>query len=267
MIYFFLWFISLLILMLLWRFPLWRGREIFEGYGKNRTLLFGHRGVRLDGITENSEKAIRFAFESGLDGIEFDVRRTKDGRLAVQHDSIINGKHITKYNFDELKAINPELLELNDVFKIADEYPDKLLNLEIKTETAKTFRLEYETIKAIKASGLEKRLIVSSFNPISLFWVRVLAPNIRVGLLYLPDGPVIAQSDRLAGFLHVDAIHPYVELVTKEQIIAAHKRSVKINTWTVNDKKRISSLKTWSVDAIVGDNPAILLAENPQGDN
>jgi len=267
MLYFFLWVFSLVVLILIWRFPLWRGREVFPGFNKDRTLLFGHRGVRLDGITENSEEAIRYAFDAGLDGIEFDVRRTRDGHLAVQHDSIINGKHITKYNFADLKKLNPELLELNDVFRIAKEYPDKLLNLEIKTETIKTFRLEYDTVKAIKASGLENRMIVSSFNPISLFWVRILAPSIRTGLLYLPDGPVLAQSDRLAGFLHVDAIHPYVELVTQEQIKAAHKRSVKINTWTVNDKKRISSLKKWGVDAIVGDNPALLLAENPQGDN
>ncbi len=263
MISFLFWFAILLVLILIWRFPLWRGREIFPGYQKDRTLLFGHRGVRLDNMTENSEEAIRYAFESGLDGIEFDVRLTKDRKLAVQHDSHINNKHIRTYKFDELKEINPEMLELNDVFRIAKEYPDKLLNLEIKTETIKTFRLEYDTIKAIKASGLENRLIVSSFNPISLFWVRLLAPKLRTGLLYLPDGPVVAQSDRLAGFLHVDAIHPYVDLVSQSQIIAAHKRRVKINTWTVNDKKRISSLKTMGIDAIVGDNPAILLAENP----
>jgi len=91
---FLLWFFSLLILLLIWRFPLWRGREVFPGFDTNKTLLFGHRGVRIDGITENSEKAIRYAFEAGLDGIEFDVRRTGDGRLAVQHDSMIKGRHI-----------------------------------------------------------------------------------------------------------------------------------------------------------------------------
>lgn len=259
---FLIWFFSLFVLLFLWRFPLWRGREVFPNYKKDKTLLFGHRGVRLENMTENSETAIRYAFESGLDGIEFDVRLTKDRKLAVQHDSHINNKHIKTYTLDELREINPEMLELDDVFRIAKEYSDKLLNLEIKIETIKTFKLEYDTIKAIKASGLEDRLIVSSFNPISLFWVRILAPNIRTGLLYLPDGPVVAQSDRLAGFLHVDAIHPYVDLVTQSQINAAHKRRVKINTWTVNDKKRISSLKRMSVDAIVGDNPAILLAEN-----
>lgn len=266
MISFLIWIFSLSVLLLLWRFPLWRGREIFLDYKKDRTLMFGHRGTRIAGFTENSEKAIRHAFDSGLDGIEFDVRLTKDGKLAVQHDSQINNRHIRTYSFAELKKINPEMLELDDVFRIAEDYPDKLLNLEIKIETIRTFRLEYKTIKAIKASGLEDRLIVSSFNPISLFWVRILAPNIRTGLLYLPDGPVVAQSDRLAGFLHVDAIHPYVDLVTKEQVRIAHKRRVKINTWTVNDKKRISLLKDMGIDAIVGDNPAILLAETSQGD-
>lgn len=259
---FFLWLIYLIGLVLIWRFPLWRGREIPGINNKHKPLLLGHRGVRMEGFIENSVEAITYALESDLDGIEFDVRRTKDGHLAVQHDSMINGKHITTYNFDELKEILPHLLELHEVFAIARNYPKKLLNLEIKTEQAKTFRLERDTVRAIKMSGLEHRMLVSSFNPITLFWVRLRAPKLRTGLLYLPDGPVVAQSDRFAGFLHVDAIHPYEKLVKREKIEAAHKRRVKINTWTVIDKKRISSLKEMGVDAIVGDNPAILLADN-----
>ncbi len=262
MIDFLLWLFYLLALVLLWRFPLWRGREVPGIVKKRRPLLLGHRGVRIEGYIENSAEAINYGLASDLDGIEFDVRRTKDGHLVVQHDSMINGKHITKYDFAELKEILPHLLELKEVFAIARNYPNKLLNLEIKTEQAKTYRLERDTIRAIKMSGLEHRLLISSFNPITLFWVRLRAPKLRTGLLYLPDGPVVAQSDRFAGFLHVDAIHPYEKIVTKEKIAAAHKRRVKINTWTVNDKKRISSLKKMGVDAIVGDNPAILLAEN-----
>jgi len=252
----------LFVLVLLWRFPLWRGRDVPGVVKKRQPLLLGHRGVRIEGYIENSAEAITYGLESDLDGIEFDVRRTKDGYLVVQHDSMINGRHISTYDFAELKEILPHLLELREVFAIARDYPNKLLNLEIKTEQAKTYKLERDTVKAIKMSGLEHRILVSSFNPVTLFWVRLRAPKLRTGLLYLPDGPVVAQSDRFAGFLHVDAIHPYEKQVKKEKIDAAHRRRVKINTWTVNDKKRISSLREMGVDAIVGDNPAILLADN-----
>jgi len=47
--------------------------------------IIGHRGAA--GIElENSASSIKAALKLPLDGIEFDVRRTKDGKLIVLHD-------------------------------------------------------------------------------------------------------------------------------------------------------------------------------------
>lgn len=48
-------------------------------------LLFGHRGYS-DQYPENTMLAFEKAIESGFDGIETDVHKTKDGVLVLCHD-------------------------------------------------------------------------------------------------------------------------------------------------------------------------------------
>lgn len=50
--------------------------------------VFAHRGVRLlGGTTENSLTAIAAAARAGYEGIEIDLRLTKDKRVVVFHDA------------------------------------------------------------------------------------------------------------------------------------------------------------------------------------
>lgn len=48
-------------------------------------LLLGHRGYS-DQYSENTMLAFSKAIESGFDGIETDVHKTKDGVLVLCHD-------------------------------------------------------------------------------------------------------------------------------------------------------------------------------------
>ncbi|HEY5668007.1 MAG TPA: glycerophosphodiester phosphodiesterase [Candidatus Saccharimonadales bacterium] len=51
-----------------------------------QTGIIGHRGAA--GLAlENSHDSLRAALELSMDGIEFDVRKTKDDRLVVMHDT------------------------------------------------------------------------------------------------------------------------------------------------------------------------------------
>jgi glycerophosphoryl diester phosphodiesterase len=52
-------------------------------------LLLGHRGYS-DQYSENTMLAFSKAIESGFDGIETDVHKTKDGVLVLCHDEKIN---------------------------------------------------------------------------------------------------------------------------------------------------------------------------------
>ncbi|MES2965889.1 MAG: glycerophosphodiester phosphodiesterase family protein [Bdellovibrionota bacterium] len=51
--------------------------------------VFAHRGYS-KAFPENTLIAIRGALDLGVQGIEIDVRRTKDGELVLMHDSFVN---------------------------------------------------------------------------------------------------------------------------------------------------------------------------------
>jgi len=246
----------LAVLLVLWRFVMWRPRGL-PGLTRRGTLLVGHRGVR-GKRPENTLEAFRYAFDEGLDGVEFDVQRSADAQLVLYHDFEIEGQRVNKLSLEQLRNLDSRIPVLSELFELAKDYPGTLLNLELKSERFTTDGLEREVAASVSASGLADRVIVSSFNPVSLLRLRLRAPSLRIGLLYAPDLPRYLRSGALAGWLHADALHPHESQVTPELLLRAHARGLKLNTWTVNDSKRISSLYALGVDAIMGDDPEVL---------
>lgn len=247
----------LLVLALLWRYALWLPRRL-PGVVRTSPLLLGHRGVR-GAQPENTVAAFGYAFQSGLDGVECDVQRTRDGVLVLFHDFKISGTPVTGLTFTELRALDPRIPRLTELFDLAHGYPGTLLNVELKTAGWTTRGLERAVARSVWASGLADRVLLSSFNPVSLFKLRLAAPRLRVGLLYAPDVPLWLRSPWLAGWLHVDALHPHESQVTAALLHRAHARGLAVNTWTVNSDKRITSLVKLGADAIIGDDPTVLL--------
>ena len=56
---------------------------------RERPLVFAHRGAS-EQSPENTLASFSLAIESGADGIEVDVRTTRDGHLIVMHDATVD---------------------------------------------------------------------------------------------------------------------------------------------------------------------------------
>ena len=65
-----------------------RGAPIF-GQTRSNVLVFGHRGAKAL-WPENTMPSFRQALALGVDGLETDVRRTKDGELVLLHDERVD---------------------------------------------------------------------------------------------------------------------------------------------------------------------------------
>ena len=238
-----------------WR-AAWRGRTL-PGIERDGTLLVGHRGTR--GVEpENTLAAFRCAFDEGLDGVEFDVQRSLDGELVLTHDEEVGGRAVARQSYGQLRERIPELATLDELFELARAYPGRLLNLEIKASGWRTRGLERAVVRAVLASGLADRVLLSSFNPLSLARVRLLAPRLRVALLYDASTMERPGGRPRPGWLHVDAVHPGYALVDRGLIETAHARGVAVNVWTVNEPETMRALRSLGVDAIMGDDPARL---------
>lgn len=88
------------------------GRNNHPDLPKLRGWFYAHRGLHGDGIPENSMAAFRAALEHGY-GIELDIHLTRDGQLAVIHDSSLKrtaGADVTveALTFEELRQYRLE---------------------------------------------------------------------------------------------------------------------------------------------------------------
>lgn len=97
-------------------------------------MFIAHRGLYGDNIKENTIEAFDNAFNNGYEGIEFDVRLTKDKIPVILHDSFLSRvfgvKGLLKnYTYKELLDNKIEIPKFEDVIS---RYNNKVMIIELK---------------------------------------------------------------------------------------------------------------------------------------
>ena len=97
-------------------------------------MFIAHRGLFDDNIKENTIEAFDNAFNNGYEGIEFDVRLTKDKIPVILHDSFLSRvfgvKGLLKnYTYQELLDNKIEIPKFEDVIS---RYNSKVMIIELK---------------------------------------------------------------------------------------------------------------------------------------
>ncbi|UCH25606.1 MAG: glycerophosphodiester phosphodiesterase [Trueperaceae bacterium] len=248
--------ICLTILLFLWHGPLWQPRKL-PGVDRQRPLLIGHRGVR-GARPENTLEAFQYALDAGLDGVECDVQRTRDGQLVLVHDLHIAGRAVTSLSHEELLRYDARVPLLEELLQLMTYYPGTLLNVELKVAGLGGYRLIRSSSQAIYRSGEVDRVIVSSFNRFTLLQLRLVAPRLRCGLLIDESTPRFWQGGWLAGWYHVDAVHPHFRKLTPRLMHRYQKRGLTVSTWTVNEDSEVQKALALEVDGIMADDPVAL---------
>lgn len=89
-----------------------------------------HRGITSNNIKENTYLSIRNAlYDKEALGVEFDIRLTKDKKIVLSHDSMINLNYIENMNYrDVIKYKNITVLD-----KVLDINSNKIFLIDIKT--------------------------------------------------------------------------------------------------------------------------------------
>lgn len=166
--------------------------------------LFAHRGLHGEGVPENSAEAFERACQKGY-GIELDVQFTKDGRLVVFHDDDafrMTGERglLRDKTFEHLRALR--LLDSDAIIPTFEETlrlvdARQTLLVEIKT-CPNIGALTRATVEALrKYNG---PYIVESFNPLCLWHLRRIAPEIVRGQLVCSFSENRTVSGRLLSF-------------------------------------------------------------------
>jgi glycerophosphoryl diester phosphodiesterase len=93
------------------------GTSAFAATTEKPLLVIGHRGTETTAAkTENSTAAVKAALRAGANGVEVDVRESKDGKLVVMHDESVDRTTNCSGDVEEMtfKALRKCKLSNND---------------------------------------------------------------------------------------------------------------------------------------------------------
>lgn len=183
---------KLLLILLLIGFLLWflfHGRRKHPTWAALQGVRYAHRGLHAKpAVPENSIPAFRRAVEHGY-GAELDVHLTRDGQLAVIHDSTLDrvcGQRgvVEELTAEELSAFRLEGTEeqiplLEEVLPLFEEKTP--LIVEIKTYQGNWREVTEQTVACLDRFSVQ--YCMESFDPMVVRWLRQNRPEIVRGLL------------------------------------------------------------------------------------
>jgi glycerophosphoryl diester phosphodiesterase len=227
-----------------------------------QTKIIAHRGAWKEfNLPENSIASLEKAIELKCDGAEFDVRRTLDGVLVVNHDPLYFGDTIQTNTYAFLnrnKLSNGESLPTLEKYflKGTQDKHKTLLICEIKAaikDKEQDYLATIETLALAKKLKIEKRIVYISFSQDILRWIKEKQPKATV--LYLESDMTVDAivQNKFDGInLH------YTSFKMNSQLSATAKNvGLKTGSWTVNELSDLAILQEQGVEWITTNQPQL----------
>ena len=230
--------------------------------------IIAHRGF--SGVyPENTMLAFRKAIEIGADGIELDVHLSKDGQVMIIHDEALKRTTgldgvISDYTRAELEKIsagktkNDEfgftpIPSLEEYLAFMAEHRDKITNIELKTAPVYYPEIEEKTLELVRKFNLEKNIIYSSFNWLSIERMQRLGTISETGLLF--SGMKLYNQAHIIKSLGINYFHPDFNDLTDEIVKSYLDNKVGLNVWTVNEIEDMKVCLSWNIDGLITNFP------------
>jgi glycerophosphoryl diester phosphodiesterase len=246
-------------------------------------LVIAHRGASSE-APENTLLAFDRALELGVDGIELDVQVTRDGIPVVFHDFTLTRLTGTRgrladrtwAQLQQLRVRGEPIPTLAETLSLTRKRA--LVQIEIKKGAPVA-----PILAAIRKTASTKHVILASFEPDILRQAATLAPKLpRMLIVDKPKAPIRLTTEstkitEVGRATHRPSPIAHRLLQTMSAIGAAglsvdhraitsqifvetiHRHGAKLWTWVVNDTSTMRRLSSYSVDAILTDDPAKLL--------
>jgi glycerophosphoryl diester phosphodiesterase len=253
-----------------------------------RPLVFAHRGGA-DALPEHTLAAYLRALEEGADGLECDVRLTRDGHLVCVHDRRLdrtsNGRGLvstkTLAELDELdfgswhpgyptvEEPPPDFTRLLTLDRLLEAVrgSGRQVRLLIETKHPSRYGAEVERrlVETLRRHGLADqrpddpvRVTMMSFAALALRRIRAQAPAIPTVYLLeiLPPGVGRGRlpfGAKIAG--------PSIGLVRSRPGLLAAIRAAghRAYVWTVNDEADLKLVLEQQVEGVITDRPGFVL--------
>lgn len=231
-------------------------------------MIMGHRGASFE-APENTVAGFDHAVRLGLGSVEFDVRLTGDGEIAVIHDKTVDRTtdgsgpvaELSMAQLQELDARSifpdwpescpvPRLAEVLEVIGGLDAF-----ELEIKSDLPERLDVLIPLVLAeLDRRGLDQA-VITSFDPYALELVHRLAPQRARG--YVEE---FGSVDRVrhAVEIGVQRIGVPVPTGSAEVVTAAQQAGLTVVGWPTTERSEFDVHIERGVDVICTDAPSLV---------
>ncbi|AZM45438.1 glycerophosphodiester phosphodiesterase [Streptomyces sp. WAC 06738] len=249
-------------------------------------VTVAHRGASAY-APENTLAAVDAARDMGIDWVENDVQRSKDGELVIMHDDTLARTtnveelfpdrapwKVSDFTWKEISTLDAgrwkgeewagtRVPTLDQYMKRVTQNRQKLV-LEIKKPELYP-GIEKEILTELRKSGwlspaaVQHKLVVQSFSADSIKTVHELRPDVKTGFL---GAPAVADLPEYATFS--DQINSNHGTMSAEYYAAVHAlkgphgKQLESYTWTVDDPARAVQLAEWGADGIITNKPDLI---------
>jgi glycerophosphoryl diester phosphodiesterase len=264
-------------------YPNWRpvadARHPF--FAASRPLVFAHRGG--SGLApENTIAAFDTGLALGADGVELDVRLSRDGVVVVHHDASLERTTNVQGAVSALSATELARVDAGWRFRRGAEYPFRNLGVGVPTLAAVLARyrdtrfivelklnlaeLAEAAVAVVRRADALDRVCFGSFRLRVLRAVRALEPAAATSAareevrwaLYRSWCRWPINRPAYAGF-QIPESAGRTRVVSPRFIQAAHRAGLGVQVWTVDTDDDARRLLAWDVDALITDRPDILV--------
>jgi len=194
------------------------------------------------------------AIAMGANGIECDIRESRDGQLVIFHDATLRriaGKSspIHRLTYSAILEIDAGGGERIPTLKaLFEKTPSNLLlNLEIKAVRPE------KLLDEVYRHNVQSRVLFSSFDAEILLRIRSLDSAIRLG--YLVDQKEDLAIYKIANEMKAQSVHFSRRLITWDRIESVHREGFLIYAYTVDAPSQMSRFIKMGMDGLFTNYP------------
>lgn len=229
-----------------------------------QTKIFAHRGLTKH-YPENTIGAFDSAVRFGADGLELDVRLTKDCELVIMHDDTVNrmtdhSGYVRDLSLSEIKELavsskgkySVQNERIPSLREIAERFSNQEVTLNIELKLFAWDRKEFlEAIEPYVSLFDKGKLIFSSFDHVILKELQNLDTELNIAPI--SHGALINTEDYLQehGF---SALHFKYTTRTIEEIANLKAKGYALRPYTINSPSVMNRFFKEHVDGIITDN-------------
>ena len=253
-------------------------------------LIIAHRGASAL-APENTLAAFRRAIADGAEGVEFDVRLSKDGAVVVFHDATLQRLSdkknlVSSLTREELQHIDvgswfarrkashsgddfsaERIPTLGETLELLKDF-EGLIYIELKCRASEVEQLAKAVCEIINDSPLLPQMIVKSFQLEAIPNIQKYCQKVKTAALFAPKIMTILRKEKrlvnIASDIGADMISVHFSLATRKLMKKAGKKDLPVTIWTADNPRWVKRAFDLGLFAVITNNPAVLLAKRAE---